>query len=119
MSKLYVGNLPRSVTETSLEEFFQATQVQVENIKLVRDLDTGVPRGFAFVELAPGLDIDKVIRDLNGQTLDGRQLVINEARPQRPQGGGGGGGKRFDNRPRRGGGGGGRGRGGGGGRQRY
>jgi cold-inducible RNA-binding protein len=118
MSKLYVGNLPRSVTETSLEEFFQATQVQVENIKLVRDLDTGVPRGFAFVELAPGLDIDKVIRDLNGQTLDGRQLVINEARPQRPQGGGGGGGKRFDNRPRRGGGGG-RGRGGGGGRQRY
>ena len=118
MSKLYVGNLPRSVTETSLEEFFQATQVQVENIKLVRDLDTGVPRGFAFVELAPGLDMDKVIRDLNGQTLDGRQLVINEARPQRPQGGGGGGGKRFDNRPRRGGGGG-RGRGGGGGRQRY
>ena len=118
MSKLYVGNLPRSVTETSLEEFFQATQVQVENIKLVRDLDTGVPRGFAFVELAPGLDIDKVIRDLNGQTLDGRQLVINEARPQRPQGSGGGGGKRFDNRPRRGGGGG-RGRGGGGGRQRY
>ena len=117
MSKLYVGNLPRSVTETSLEEFFQATQVQVENIELVRDLDTGVPRGFAFVELAPGLDIDKVIRDLNGQTLDGRQLVINEARPQRPQGGGGGGGKRFDNRPRRGGSGG-RGRGGGG-RQRY
>jgi cold-inducible RNA-binding protein len=117
MSKLYVGNLPRSVTESSLEEFFQAAQYQVESIKLIRDMDTGVPRGFAFVELAAGVDVEKAIQDLNGQTIEGRQLVINEARPQRPRndGGGGGGGRRFDSRPRHGGGGGGRGRGGGGG----
>jgi cold-inducible RNA-binding protein len=117
MSKLYVGNLPRSVTESSLEEFFQAAQYQVESIKLIRDMDTGVPRGFAFVELAAGVDVEKAIQDLNGQSIEGRQLVINEARPQRPRndGGGGGGGRRFDSRPRHGGGGGGRGRGGGGG----
>jgi cold-inducible RNA-binding protein len=124
MSKLYVGNLPRSVTESSLEEFFQAAQYQVESIKLIRDMDTGVPRGFAFVELAAGVDVEKAIQDLNGQTIEGRQLVINEARPQRPRndGGGGGGGRRFDSRPRHGGGGGGgrgRGGGGGGGRKRF
>lgn len=116
MSKLYVGNLPRSVTETSLEEFFQAAQYQVESIKLIRDMDTGAPRGFAFVELAAGVDLEKAIQDLNGQTIEGRQLVINEARPQRPKSGDGGG-RRFDNRPRHGGGG--RGRGGGGGRRRF
>lgn len=125
MSKLYVGNLPRSMTESSLEEFFQAAQYQVESIKLIRDMDTGVPRGFAFVELAAGVDVEKAIQDLNGQTIEGRQLIINEARPQRPRtgdGGGAGGGRRFDNRPRHGGGGGsgGRGRGGsGGGRKRF
>jgi len=120
MSKLYVGNLPRTVTESSLEEFFQAAQYQVESIKLIRDMDTGVPRGFAFVELAAGVDLEKAIQDLNGQTIEGRQLVINEARPQRPKSGDGGGGRRFDNRPRHGGGGGGgsRGRGGGGGGRR-
>ncbi|PYV92975.1 MAG: RNA-binding protein [Acidobacteria bacterium] len=122
MSKLYVGNLPRTVTESSLEEFFQAAQYQVESIKLIRDMDTGVPRGFAFVELAAGVDLEKAIQDLNGQTIEGRQLVINEARPQRPKSGDGGGGRRFDNRPRHGGGGGGGGRGrggGGGGRRRF
>jgi cold-inducible RNA-binding protein len=127
MSKLYVGNLPRSVTESNLEEFFQTAQYQVESIKLIRDMDTGVPRGFAFVELAAGVDVEKAIQALNGQTIEGRQLIINEARPQRPRmgegGGGGGGGRRFDNRPRHGGGGGGgggKGRGGsGGGRKRF
>src|SRR5215475_567366 len=125
MSKLYVGNLPRTATESSLEEFFQAAQYQVESIKLIRDMDTGVPRGFAFVELAAGVDVEKAIQALNGQTIEGRQLIINEARPQRPRmgegGSGSGGGRRFDNRPRHGGGGGGgRGRGGGGsGRKRF
>lgn len=124
MSKLYVGNLPRTATESSLEEFFQAAQYQVESIKLIRDMDTGVPRGFAFVELAAGVDVEKAIQELNGQTIEGRQLIINEARPQSPrigEGGGGGGGRRFANRPRHGGGGGGgRGRGGGGGgRKRF
>ena len=121
MSKLYVGNLPRTVTESSLEELFKTAEYPVESIKLIRDMDTGVPRGFAFVELAAGVEIEKAIQALNGQTIDGRQLVINEARPQRPRmsDGGGGGGRRFDNHPRHSGGGG-RGRGGsGGGRKRF
>lgn len=117
MAKLYVGNLPRSATESSLEALFQEVQVQAENINLVRDMNTGLPRGFAFVELAAGTDLQKAIQDLNGRSMEGRQLVVNEARPQRPMNrGGGGGGRRFDNRPYGGGGGG---RGKGGGRKRF
>ena len=121
MAKLYVGNLPRSVTEARLEEFFVASQYQVDNIKLIRDMDTGLPRGFAFVELAAGTDIEKAVQELNGQSIEGRQLVINEARPQKTFGGGGG--RRFGKRPPFGGGGGGGRRGGrgggGGGRSRF
>jgi cold-inducible RNA-binding protein len=90
MSRLYVGNLPSSITETALEEFFTAAQYQVEEIKLVRDMNSGLPRGFAFVQLAAGVDLQKAIQELNGQSIAGKQLVINEARPQNPRMGGGG-----------------------------
>jgi RNA recognition motif-containing protein len=113
MPKLYVGNLPRSVTESALEEFLQVAEVGVDTIKLIRDLDTGLPRGFAFVELSAGADLQAAIAKLNGRSMEGRPLVVNEARPQAPRPAGGG--RRPENRPRRGGGGG-RGRGGGGGR---
>jgi cold-inducible RNA-binding protein len=92
MSKLYVGNLPGSITESMLDQFFTSAQYQVENIKLVRDMDTGLPRGFAFVQLAAGMDMQKAIQELNGQSIEGKHLVINEARPQAPRPGGGGGG---------------------------
>ena len=65
MAKLYVGNLPRSVTEARLEEFFATSQYQVDNIKLIRDMDTGLPRGFAFVELAAGADVEKAVQETN------------------------------------------------------
>jgi cold-inducible RNA-binding protein len=90
MSKLYVGNLPGSITESMLDQFFTSAQYQVENIKLVRDMDTGVPRGFAFVQIAAGMDMQKAIQELNGQSIEGKHLVINEARPQAPRPGGGG-----------------------------
>ena len=109
MAKLYVGNLPWTATEAMLEELFQAANFRVDNVKLVRDMDTGQPRGFAFVELEAGADIQKAIQDLNGQSLGGRPLVVNEARPQRT--GGREGGRSFGGQ-RRGGGGGGRGHGG-------
>ncbi len=124
MSKLYVGNLPWNATEAMLEELFQTANVRVEGVKLVRDMDTGQPRGFAFVELEGGADVQKAIQDLNGQSLGGRPLVVNEARPQRTQ-------SRDGSRPfgggpprRPGGGGGGRGHsggrgGGGGGKRRF
>ena len=129
MSKLYVGNLPWNATEAMLEELFQTANVRVEGVKLVRDMDTGQPRGFAFVELDGGADVPKAIQDLNGQSLGGRPLVVNEARPQRTQsrdggrpfgggprrpGGGGGGGGRGHSGGRGGGGG-----GGGGGKRRF
>lgn len=115
MSKLYVGNLPWNATEAMLEELFQTANFRVESVKVVRDMDTGQPRGFAFVELEGGADIQKAIQQLNGQVLGGRPLIVNEARPQRS-----GGGRPFGGQRRGGGGGGGRGHGGGhGGRGRF
>jgi cold-inducible RNA-binding protein len=89
MSRLYVGNLPSGITESVLDEFFTAAQYRVDEIKLVRDMDSGVPRGFAFVQLAAEVDVQKAIRELNGQSIAGKQLVINEARPQTRRIGGG------------------------------
>lgn len=110
MSRLYVGNLPDSVTEKALEEFFRAARHPVEGIQLIRDVDTGLPRGFAFVDLAPVAVVRKAIRDLKWRSLAGKSLVLDEARPQAQTRGGAG--RRFEARPRQVGRGGGRGRGG-------
>ena len=104
-TKLYVGNLAFGVTSDDLHEHF-AQAGTVESAKVVEDRDTGRSRGFGFVEMASSEEAMAAIEQFNGQDLDGRNLVVNEARP-REEGGGGG----------RGGGGGGRGGyGGGGGR---
>jgi len=117
MANLYLGNLPREITESLLEEFLTEAQCPFESIKLIRDMETGQPRGFAFVELPASTDVAEATQKLNGCVMNGRPLVVNEARPQKPKGSGGpGGGPRHDNRPRRGGFGGGGGRGGGRGR---
>jgi len=103
-NKLYVGGLPYSVTEGRLEEIF-AEYGSVTSARVISDKFTGQSRGFGFVEMNSSEDAQKAIEALNGTQLDGRTLVINEAKPQerRPDGGGGGGGGN-----RRGGGGGGR-----------
>ena len=103
-NKLYVGGLPYSVTEGKLEEIF-AAYGSVQSARVISDKFTGQSRGFGFVEMASSEEAQKAIEALNGTQLDGRTLVVNEARPQerRPGGGGGGGGGN-----RRGGGGGGR-----------
>jgi RNA recognition motif-containing protein len=120
MANLYLGNLPREITEASLEEFLTEAGCPFEKIKLIRDMTTGEPRGFAFVELKEGSDMNQVIQKLQGCVLNNRPLVANEARPQRPREGGGGGRPHSDHRPRGGGFGGNRGGGGGGrGRGRY
>ncbi len=105
MKKLYVGNLPFQASETELQELFTNAGITVTTITLVRDRQTGDPRGFGFVEIASDEEAERAIQSLNGQELLGRRLVVNEARPPRERGFGGG----------RGGGGGGYGRGGGGG----
>ncbi|MBZ5523940.1 MAG: RNA-binding protein [Acidobacteriia bacterium] len=109
MSKnIYVGNLDYNVTEDELRGAF-AAYGQVDNVTIMRDRDTGQPRGFGFVEMANDEEAEKAIAGTNGTQLGNRSLNVNEARPKTERGGGGG----FN---RGGGGGGGFGRGGGGGR---
>jgi len=90
--RLFVGNLPRSVTDNALSEFVTNAGFQVVSATVIRDKMTGESRGFGFVELAEEEDMQRAIQGLNGQTLEGRPLTVNEARPQRAGFGGGGGG---------------------------
>ncbi len=91
-TRLYVGNLPFSVDESSLRSLFEQNERKVEEVKLITDRDTGRPRGFGFVEMGNSEDADKAIRELNGYEFDGRALTVNEARERTTSGGGGGGG---------------------------
>ena len=103
--KLFVGNLPHSVSDAQLNEFVINAGYQVASAVVIRDKLTGTPRGFGFVELAEGEDVQRAIVGLNGQTLDGRALTVNEAKPQRTGFGRshGGGGRGSYDRPDRGG----------------
>jgi len=92
--KLFVGNLPHSITDSALTDFVTTAGFQVASAVVIRDKLTGQSRGFGFVELAEGEDFQRAIEGLNGQSLEGRRLTVNEARPQRsdfsrPRGGGG------------------------------
>ena len=90
--RLFVGNLPRSATDSVLSEFVTNAGFQVVSAVVIRDKMTGESRGFGFVELNEEEDMQRAIQGLNGQTLEGRPLTVNEARPQRAGFGGGGGG---------------------------
>jgi RNA recognition motif-containing protein len=110
-TKLYVGNLSFNTTENELQELFSQAGA-VQEVTLMQDKFTGKSRGFAFVTMGSEQDAQNAIAKINGQSIEGRTLTVNEARPReaRPPGGGGGGGGRGY-----GGGGGGYGGGGGGG----
>lgn len=121
--KLYIGNLPYSVSEDQLTDMFSACG-QVESVRVITDKFSGRSKGFGFVEMGSDQAAQDAIAKFNGQQVDGRAIVVNEARPQedRPRGGGGGGGGGYGGGGGGygGGGGGGYGRGGGGGgRDRY
>jgi RNA recognition motif-containing protein len=88
-NKLYVGGLPYSVTEGRLQEIF-AEHATVESAKVIIDKFTGQSRGFGFVEMASGGEAQRAIQALNGTQLDGRSLVVNEAKPMERRDGGGG-----------------------------
>src|SRR5258708_3874764 len=94
--KLFVGNLPHSTKDTGLSDFVTNAGFQVASAVGIRDKMTGEPRGFGFVELAEGQDVQQAGGGLNGQPLEGPRLTVSEARPHRTgfgrsQGGGGGG----------------------------
>lgn len=111
-TKLFIGNLSWNTTDDSLKSFF-STAGTVVSATVLKDKFTGRSRGFGFVEMSSDEEAQKAIADLNGKQLDGREIVVNEARPMAPRenrgGGGYGGGGGY-----RGGGGGGGYRGGGG-----
>jgi len=87
--KLYVGNLPYSITEESLREAFGKCGT-VASVALITDRDTGQSKGFGFVEMSSDAEAQAAISQLNGTPLGGRQIKVNEARPKAPGGGGGG-----------------------------
>ena len=113
-NKLYVGNLPYSVRDEDLQQSFGQFGA-VTSAKVMMERDTGRSKGFGFVEMASDAEAQAAINGMNGQSLGGRSVVVNEARPMeaRPPrtGGFGGGGGGYG-----GGAGGGGGYGGGGGR---
>ena len=83
MSKIYVGNLPHSATDSSLSEFVTNAGFRVASALVIKDKLTGAARGFGFVELSEGEDLQRAVAGLNGQSLEGRALTVNEARPAR------------------------------------
>ena len=107
--KLYVGNLPYSVSDSDLQQMF-AAHGSVVSAQVIMDRDTGRSKGFGFVEMASDAEAQTAIQAMNGHEMDGRPLTVNEARPKTEGGGRGGGGGGYG-----GGGGGGRGGYGGGG----
>jgi RNA recognition motif-containing protein len=115
-NKLYVGNLAYSVRDDALHQAFSQYGT-VTSAKVMMDRDTGRSKGFGFVEMGSDAEAQSAINGMNGQPLEGRAVVVNEARPREDRGfGGGGGGGRGGYG---GGGGGGGGYGGGGSRGPY
>ncbi len=86
---LYVGNLAFTIGETELRQLFEQ-KGGVDSVTIMRDLDTGRSRGFAFVEMSTEEAAQKAITELNSFAVGGRSLTVNEARPktERPRGGG-------------------------------
>ena len=80
-TKIYVGNLPYSVTDSSLESNFSEFG-SVSSAKVMMDRETGRSKGFGFVEMASAEEAQAAINALNGVSVDGRSIVVNLARPR-------------------------------------
>ncbi|MBI2175465.1 MAG: RNA-binding protein [Parcubacteria group bacterium] len=78
--RIYVGNLPYSTNEAELKDMFSEFG-EVASTKVITDRDSGRSRGFGFVEMASDSEADRAIQELNGKDMQGRPLVVNEARP--------------------------------------
>src|SRR5215468_5826944 len=89
-TKLYVGNLAYSVTDSTLQQLF-AEHGEVRSAQVILDRDTGRSKGFGFVEMGSDQAAQAAIQALNLKEVDGRALTVNEARPKTEGGGRGGG----------------------------
>jgi RNA recognition motif-containing protein len=81
-TKLFVGSLPWSVKDNTLQEIFEV-HGSVVSAKVITDRETGRSRGFGFVEMENSSDADNAIKALNNSEVDGRNIVVNEAKPRR------------------------------------
>ena len=81
-TKLFVGSLPWSVKDNTLQEIFEA-HGSVVSAKVITDRETGRSRGFGFVEMENSSDAESAIKALNNSEVDGRNIVVNEAKPRR------------------------------------
>ena len=90
MSKLHAGNLSRDTSEDTLRSAFAQDGRGVEDVTVVSDRETGRPRGFGSVETGSGADAEADVRALDGTSLDGRNIRVDEAQERVPRGGGGG-----------------------------
>jgi RNA recognition motif-containing protein len=95
VKRLYVGNMSYDTTEDTLRALFAGVG-SVESVNIITDRRSGRTKGFGFVEMATEEEAQAAISQLNGTTLDDREVTVAEARPQRPRSdrGGGGGGRR-------------------------
>jgi RNA recognition motif-containing protein len=92
-TKLFIGSLAWATNDDSLKEFFSQAGTVV-SASVIMDRETNRSKGFGFVEMSSDEEAKKAVDELNGKDLDGRAIVVNEARPRedRPRGDGGGGG---------------------------
>jgi RNA recognition motif-containing protein len=88
-SKLYVGSLPYSVNDEILAQLFSPYGA-VQSAKVITDRESGLSKGFGFVEMATEEEASEAINKLNGSGYEGRTLTVSKARPQAPREGGGG-----------------------------
>lgn len=93
--RLYVGNLPYKTTDEDLQQLF-AKAGPVENVRVMRDMATGRARGFAFVQMGTDEAAQAAVSQFHQYQLEGRPLVVNEAKPKPEGEGGGPRGPRFD-----------------------
>jgi len=92
-TKLYVGNLSFHTSNQDLEQMFGKVGTVLSS-NIIEDRETGRSRGFAFVEMSSSEEAQNAIASINGTEVDGRQLLVNEAKPREDRGNGGGGGGR-------------------------
>ena len=86
-TKLFVGNIPYATTEEDLTNLFSRSGGKVESVRIITDFDTGRSKGYAFVEMASAEEAQQVIQELNSFNMNGRPIVVNEARPRAAGGG--------------------------------
>ena len=81
-NRLYIGNLPYSADQQTLQDAFGKCGT-VESVNVIMDRDTGKSKGFGFVEMSSSNEAQKAIQEINGSTIDGREVKVNEAKPQK------------------------------------